>query len=327
MYSPNRVLVGVELTAQCDLRCKHCLRENRSDEVAFDLGLFREVVSQARELGNPHFAFSGGEPTLHPELASFFQVLADSGYHCHLVTNGNRFPRLYDMFMKYKETITGLSISLDGADAQTHDFNRGHGSFRSASMAIAMAVHGGFHVTVQCAVGSHNKHQLVELALLCRDLGVSMLLFTHVFPVPRAVANQLPVDLGEWGDIEDTIESLIYDGPLPVGLSTGHRDPVALGHCETLRHTSYNIDCKGRLTFCCQLSGTSGDGQARDVVADLNQVPLMEAIDRHIAMASETIRDRLRHRAAHPEDPDRDIHCHFCFNRFGKYAGLGDVNG
>ncbi len=325
MIKQNRLLFGVELTRHCNLRCLHCLRENRTSTFEFDDSLFRSIVSQAAMLGKPNFAFSGGEPTLHTKLVSFLRILADHELPCHIVTNGSHFADLHESFQRFKGTLTAISVSLDGIDEKTHDALRGRGSFRTAMMAIALAVRAGFEVTVQCVVCRLNRHQLEDMAKLCDELGVSLLLFAYLFPVPRAVKNKLPIAPDEWTDVEQEIEALIQCGPLPIGISTGHRDPVPFAHCESLRHLSYNIDSHGQLTFCCQLSGAAGVTEPKDVVADLREVPLLDALERHMEMAARLVQTRMRYRAANPDDPHRDFHCHFCFNHFEKTIGSKEV--
>ncbi len=312
------LLLGMELTGHCNLRCGHCLRDDRESIREFDVDLFRKIVSQSGALGNPFFAFGGGEPTLHSVFESFVEILAEHGRQCRLVTNGTNFSQLLSFLLTHKRTMTEISVSLDGADAKTHDALRGHGSFSDATMAIALAVKGGWPVTVQCAVNRYNYLHLPELAALCADLGVSTLLFSPLLPVSRAARAGLLLSADQWCEVEECVETLRQNGPLPVGITTGKRDRVAFAHCETMRHLSYSIDCDGYLTFCCQLSGAKGAPDNRDRIADLRETPLVEAISAHMEMTAEVMKKRLRYFEENPDDPDIDFHCHFCLNHFGK---------
>jgi len=316
MSSPTPLQIGVELTSRCDLRCRHCLRDADEPAVDFDLDLFEMVASQAARLGPFHFALTGGEPTLHPRFSDFLRVLANHRLTAHVVTNGVRFPEIREQLLELQGTLTGVSVSLDGADASTHDELRGPGSFARAMMAIGLAVRDGWPVTVQCVVCRANRRQLAEVTALCGEMGVSLLLFAGVIPTARPRANDLALDRDELKGVAAEVVELARVADLRVGVSTGHFDPAPIAHCETLRHLGYNVDARGRLTFCCQLSGVAGSDD--DVIADLRRVPLAEALRAHVRIASDVTAERLRRVAEHPDDPWLGFHCQHCYARFGK---------
>lgn len=322
IQSRNRLQIGVELTQHCDLRCKHCLRADLSTEVEFDFDLFARLVDEAERLGKPHFAFTGGEVTLHQRFFDFGQLLHDRGFTWHFVTNGNSYPRLRKGLEPFQKSLGGISVSLDGATEEVHDAIRGKGSYRRAVMAIAMAVYDGWRVTVQPVLNGHNRHQIQAFHDLCRDLGVRMLMFAHTQPVERADYNDLALGPQDWIDLDQEVIDLMKRAEIPVARSSGHYDPTPIVHCQTLKHVSYNIDCHGRLTFCCQLSGVPGTPNDADVIADLREVSLVEGIRRHMEWSQQLTLDRLEY-LSHKEtenDPFRDFHCHFCLKRFGKLA-------
>ncbi|MBC7174254.1 MAG: hypothetical protein H5U40_17550, partial [Polyangiaceae bacterium] len=124
--------------------------------------------------------------------------------------------------------------------------------------------------------------------------------------------------------LDREVETIARDAGLPVMISAGHWDANPMAHCQTLRHQSFNVDCHGRLTFCCQLSGVAGAPSEADVVADLRAVPLLRAIEAHLEMSKDLTRDRLRYLDESPDDPYRNFHCHFCLRRFGKLAHLDE---
>jgi MoaA/NifB/PqqE/SkfB family radical SAM enzyme len=311
----NRIQIGVELTSRCDLACRHCLRTRPVPDVDLDIELFASIASQAAQLGQPHLALTGGEPSLHPGLDALVAITRERELTCHLVTNGHSYARQRGRLDALRPTLTSLSISLDGACEAAHDALRGPGSFKRVCLAVALAVQDGWDVTIQCVVHPHNRHQLEQVIQLGSDLGVANLLFAYLLPTRRARENQLVLDPDEWRCVNEEIRSLAEQAPLPVGVSTGMPDPIPVAHCHTLKHLNYSIDPRGRMTFCCQLSGIAGQ---QDLVADLATVPLADALDYQLALASQVTRERLRYTRDHPDDPRRDHHCDFCLRRFGK---------
>ena len=323
MSMSHQIQIGVELTAHCDLRCRHCLRDDLSTEVEFDVDLFRSIADQAVALGRPHFGFTGGEVTLHRRFLEFPAILAERDLSFHFVTNGNSYPSIRRALAPFRKTLTGISFSLDGATAPVHDAVRGRGSFRRVLMAIALAVRDGWAVTVLMVVHAGNRHELAGMVALCDDLGISMLLFAHAQAAKRASANGLMLEPKDWRAIEDEVHDLSRSSRMRVGLAAGHADPTPIAHCQTLKHESYNVDCHGRMTFCCQLSGVAGHPADTDVIADLRTTSLSDAIELHLVEALETTRARLHYFVRATDDPYRDFHCHFCMKRYGKLAHLG----
>ncbi len=318
-------MLGIELTGHCDLRCKHCLRDDLHTVVELEPEFVADLLDQALRLGPPHVAFTGGEVTLHSRFLDVLRIVDARDLTFHFVTNGNSYPRLREDLLAFRgRAMSGFTVSLDGATRATHDRIRGKGSFDRAAMTIALAARDGFEVTVQMAVNAANRHELAAMAELCRDLGASLLVFAHTQSTERASRNGLDLAAAAERELDREVEAIGRDAGLPVMISAGHWDPNPMAHCQTLRHQSFNVDCRGRLTFCCQLSGVAGEPESADVVADLREVPLARALEAHLEESHRLTRDRLRYLEASPDDPYRDFHCRFCLVRFGKLAHLGE---
>ncbi|HET7541852.1 MAG TPA: radical SAM protein, partial [Polyangiaceae bacterium] len=322
---PNWLLLGVELAGHCDLRCRHCLRSDLSTVVEFDLDLFQKIADQAVELGRPSFAFTGGEVTLHSRFFDFLRILEERSMNCHFVTNGNSYPRIRQRLLRFRDTCQGISMSIDGATEASHDGIRGKGSFKRVLMAAALARRDGHNLTVQMVVGKTNRHELAAMVKLCENFGIDKLYFAHVQPVKRAEHWNLPLSPNECREVEREVRALADETrAVGVTMSSGHSDPTPIAHCQTLKHISYNIDCHGRMTFCCQLSGVAGHPDEADVLADLRTVRLWDAIERHLTLSDQVTRARLAYLRNHENDGDpyRDFHCHFCLKGFGKLAHI-----
>jgi hypothetical protein len=80
-----------------------------------------------------------------------------------------------------------------------------------------------------------------------------------------------------------------------------------------------NIDYRGRLSLCCNLSGFRGADQEQDVVADLNVESFASAYGKFQALAAKQLQRRkdalatLRAADVYVGSP-----CMFCLQSFGK---------
>jgi hypothetical protein len=84
-----------------------------------------------------------------------------------------------------------------------------------------------------------------------------------------------------------------------------------------------NVDYRGRLSLCCNLSGFRGAATETDVVADLNVTPFDAALTKLRALASTQLQKRRDTLATlHAKGIEPDLYagspCLFCLQTFGK---------
>jgi len=84
-----------------------------------------------------------------------------------------------------------------------------------------------------------------------------------------------------------------------------------------------NVDYRGRLSLCCNLSGFRGAVEEPDVVADLNEESFASAYERFVDLATAQLqkrKDALAALRAQSLTPDlyTGSPCLFCLQSFGK---------
>ena len=81
----------LEVTDRCNLRCRYCFadggRQTQDPAREECEAAIRDIV---RQCGQPLLQFSGGEPTLQPDLREFILRVRELGYRVKLDTNGSR---------------------------------------------------------------------------------------------------------------------------------------------------------------------------------------------------------------------------------------------
>jgi AdoMet-dependent heme synthase len=171
---------------RCNLRCAHCRRIETADEAAKEdltTAEFRSVLDSAVTLGKPIIVFSGGEPLMRPDWEALAEHARSLGLPTALATNGT----LVDAALAGRIAAAGfrrVSVSLDGADAATHDaFRRVEGSFQRALAGIAALRGAGLPVQVNATIANHNVGQLDQLYALVRSTGAEALHLFLLVPV------------------------------------------------------------------------------------------------------------------------------------------------
>ena len=168
-----------ESTIRCNLTCAHCRRLETADTgQELTSGEFKRILDSAATLGRPIIVFSGGEPLLRDDWEALAAYAAALGLPTALATNGT----MIDGDLAGRIAAAGfgrVSVSLDGADAETHDLIRGvSGSFGRALDGIRALRANSVQVQINCTIAAHNVHQIEAIYALAERLGAVAL---HVF--------------------------------------------------------------------------------------------------------------------------------------------------
>ncbi len=173
-------LVFWETTVSCNLKCIHCRAsavESRSPG-ELDLDQSRELLKQIASSAKPVVVLSGGEPLVRADILDIARCGTDLGLRMVLATNGTLVDDKIARGM-VDAGIQRVSISLDGADAATHDAFRGlTGSFDDALGGIERCKSAEMPVQINTTVAKHNIGQLPRILDLATSLGAVAL---HVF--------------------------------------------------------------------------------------------------------------------------------------------------
>jgi radical SAM protein with 4Fe4S-binding SPASM domain len=173
-------LVFWEVTKGCNLRCIHCRATATELSSPTDLPTTAAlgIIDQIAAATNPILVLSGGEPLYRSDIFQLARYATDKGLRVALATNGTLVTK--DVARMIVDSgVRRVSISLDGADAATHD------AFRGIPGAFDAAVHGlrnlkalGMSVQINMTIARHNAHQLPAVLQLARTLGADAL---HTF--------------------------------------------------------------------------------------------------------------------------------------------------
>jgi len=232
------------LTEGCNLKCRHCWiapKYQAPDKPAqgLDVGLFRSIIAQAKPLGLKGVKLTGGEPLMHPAIFELLEVIRTEQIHLSVETNGVLCTPQLAVALKGAGKNTFVSVSLDGADADTHEWVRGvKGSFDAVLEGIRNLVKAGFRPQVIMTIMQRNRHQIEQVVRLAEQLGAGSVKFNLVQPLERGVAMHAAmetlsieelVELGRW--VETTLSfstklRIFYSHPMafrPLGAMFGDK--------------------------------------------------------------------------------------------------------
>lgn len=182
-----------EVTRACDLACVHC-RANAEPapypgELTTDQAL--NLIHQVAEWKVPFFVLTGGDPLKREDLMDLVEECS------RLKINFALAPSVTPLLTNEKlrdlkqAGVHRISISLDGADAATHDSFRGiPGTFDRSIEALKRIKELDIRLQVNTTIGRHNMGRLWEMAQLIRDFSIDLWSAFFLVPTGRAQKEQ-----------------------------------------------------------------------------------------------------------------------------------------
>ncbi|MCH7740744.1 MAG: radical SAM protein [Chloroflexi bacterium] len=190
-----RPIVVWNITRTCNLHCAHCYASSK-DEIypgELDTTQAKGVLDDLAAFEIPVVLFSGGEPTMRPDLPELIEHATKLGSRTLISTNGT----LLTKEMVARLSAAGLNrvgISLDGLE-KTHDKFRGSkGAFKKTLQGIRNSIDAGMRVSMRVTMTKRNIHDLPALFDLAEAEGVPRLCVYHLAYAGRG-EKLLPFDL------------------------------------------------------------------------------------------------------------------------------------
>lgn len=185
------MLFYYEVTQACDLVCKHCRASAQPDPHPEELSteLARALLAQVATFPRPpSVVLTGGDPLKRPDIYSLIEYGTSLGLEMALTPSATPLATREALARAKEAGIRALGISLDGADAATHDGFRGwEGSFARTLEMLQAARELGIPVQVNTTVTRRNLHQIDAIAELLAQWGIAMWSVFFLVPVGRGV--------------------------------------------------------------------------------------------------------------------------------------------
>ncbi|TGA98880.1 TIGR04053 family radical SAM/SPASM domain-containing protein [Sporolactobacillus shoreae] len=184
-YDQNPFIVIWEATRMCPLHCMHCRAAAQlhpyPGELTTDQG--KQLIDQVYSMDNPLFVFSGGDPLMRDDIYELIEYANNKGMRVSITPSAT--PRLTRKnILRAKEAgIARWALSLDGPDAETHDYFRGFsGTFDRTMKTIDILNEEKIPFQVNTTVTQYNVDKLPEIAELMAQHGA--VVWTLFFLVP-----------------------------------------------------------------------------------------------------------------------------------------------
>lgn len=172
--------VELELTEQCNLRCKFCYNSCKPDTCEKP----KRIIDAITASGALEIILTGGEPSLHPDFLSILNYAVERCPRVMVQSNGTIFSdtKIFEDLAQARPFC--VNFSLHGPKF-VHDALTGVvGSFDATTKALGYAVNAGIRTASNLVITCANSHPslLKETVALLASVGVREMTLTRFIP-------------------------------------------------------------------------------------------------------------------------------------------------
>ena len=299
-------------TTRCTLACQHCLHGYNLNPQDFPLSLLPKLLEDARILGAGHVTLTGGEPGLHPEFGAMVQAIVEKGYTWSFMSNGQQVQPYLSSIEAYGEHLRSVSISLDGARAQTHDHMRGAGAYDRAISTMRTYVERNVNLSITTSLNRLNYAELNEIVALAGSLRAKSVAFGGT--IPTAWNRHLALNDRECLALFRRIEAMRETCDITLYPRSSLFTHGGIHFCSGLGLHKFNFNACGELLFCCDMAEEQG------IIGSLYTHTLDELLARWLQASSDLQAYRMKRMAGGSMGEGFDT-CAFCNHYFREQYG------
>jgi len=180
--------IDVKVGFACNNHCKFCVQGNKREK--FGRKSFQRLANilKLNAAKRPGVVFTGGEPTLHPDLVELVRMASALGYSSiQIQSNGRMFSYAGYCEQLVRAGATEFSPALHGHDPNSHDYHTSvSGSFEQTVQGIKNLKSMGQRVITNTVITRSNFRLLPNIAQLLVELKVDQFQLAFVHPVGSA---------------------------------------------------------------------------------------------------------------------------------------------
>jgi len=177
------------ITRACNLKCLHCYESagvKDIDELSTEEAL--RGIDILADAGVLILAFSGGEPTIRPDILQLIEHSSKRGMFTAVATNALLFSSRRKVREFKKAGLQFAQVSLDGLNPETHDRFRGvPGCFQKTVQGIKNCVAESLFVEMATTATQFNYKEIPEMIDFAQKLGVNWFMLYNFVPAGRGV--------------------------------------------------------------------------------------------------------------------------------------------
>jgi len=297
------ILLLAEITFACDLNCPHCatlsVKTRSPDELTTNE--WKSLIDELSALHVFTLTFTGGEPLLRPDLEDLIEYATEGGVYTTIDTSAHDMTeeRIQSLL---SAGLRGAQISLDGADAKTHDKFRGcKGLYDHIMRILPILIDSRIALQISSILTRVNLDQIPVIMEKLDEMGIKRYNLMRLLSSGRgACSNFLSPEPNECVaamqgifEKERQLKRLFVFYPsLPAAY---YKESIGLDKYEQLKHEGKIGSCAAGITTC--VISPTGDVMPCDVSGQISLGNIKKTSLKEVWENSEIFNDlRIMHK-------------------------------
>lgn len=187
-FDQSPFTVAWEITRSCALACVHCRAEAipKRDPRELTTAEAHNLIDQVVEIGKPILVVTGGDPMMRRDIYDVLEYGVSRGLRVALSPSATALATRRALERVRDIGVSMVHISLDGAEAATHDSFRGvAGSFDRTMRILRDCQELGVSVQIGTSVTRRNLAELPAIADRAREAGIRVWSLFFLVPTGR----------------------------------------------------------------------------------------------------------------------------------------------
>ncbi len=192
----------IQVTRVCNQHCLFC--SNPDNQRMLLLTEFRKQLDMLLEYGYEGLILTGGEPTLHPDLAAIVGKARDAGIHVRMITNGQRTAEAGVLLELVEAGLDHVHLSVHSARSDVQAFLTGNpDSWANLEKTLERIGDIGITCDINTVICAQNAYHLDETVRVIVDRFpfVHHFVWNNIDPTMNRVAEN-PHTIARLADLE-----------------------------------------------------------------------------------------------------------------------------
>jgi radical SAM protein with 4Fe4S-binding SPASM domain len=165
--------MDLAITYLCNNECAHCYNARPRRYPELSTAQWKLILDRLWEIGIPHIVFTGGEPTLRPDLPELIAHAEQNGQITGINTNGRRLKEHNYLQSLVDAGLDHIQITLESHDPKTHDeMVASPGAWLDTTAGIRNALTSKIFVMTNTTLLTSNSQNIQDTLEYLAEIGV-----------------------------------------------------------------------------------------------------------------------------------------------------------
>ena len=194
--------MDLALTYRCNNKCVKCYVENYRDVKELSTIEWKQVLDNLWKIGVPHVTFTGGEPTIRPDLPELVAYAEDLGIITGLISNGRKLKNKKLVDNLVSAGIDHFQITLESHDPSIHDSMCGErGSWKETIDGIKNIVPTPVYIMTNTTLTPFNVTDIEKTVEFLHSLGIEKFAANSIIKSGGGKNEEMALTIEELDDV------------------------------------------------------------------------------------------------------------------------------